>query len=208
MQFHTFSLFLLTVLTLIVTPGPDMLYVAGRSLSEGRNAAILSALGVAIGYAGHTLLVTLGLASVLAASPTVFRAIQMGGAAYLIFLALSLFRSSGASFTAEIPKKSSSGLLIRQGVLTSILNPKGLLFYFALLPQFCTPGTISVATQMLVFGFVTSLLCFTIYCLVGLAVSKAGNAFAKNATLQRFLPKLSGSILLALGIYMLSPLQR
>lgn len=208
MQIHTFGLFLLTVLTLIVTPGPDMIYVAGRSLSQGRTAAILSALGVAIGYVGHTLLVTLGLASVLAASPDVFRAVQLAGAAYLIFLAFSLLRSGKGDFSVKSAKEMSAGLLIRQGILTSVLNPKGLLFYFALLPQFCEPGVFSAQAQMFVFGLIASVLCFIVYCLVGIAVSKAGNSFSKNEAFQRFVPKMSGSVLLALGVYMLRPLQK
>lgn len=208
MQTHTFWLFLLTVLALIITPGPDMIYVAGRALSQGRKAAISSALGVAIGYIGHTLLVTLGLASILVTFPLAFRMIQMTGAGYLIFLACSLLGAKGANLQAENARESSTGLLIRQGILTSLLNPKGLLFYFALLPQFCEQGAASNAMQPLGFGLLTSLLCFTIYTLVGLLISGAGSRFAKNAKLHRLLPKFSGSVLLGLGIYMLRPLQR
>ncbi len=208
MQIHTFGLFLTTVLVLIITPGPDMIYVAGRSLSQGGKAAVFSALGVAIGYTGHTLLVALGLASILAASPVVFRVLQLGGATYLIYLAFTLLRSSGAKLQAEDSRNSSTGLLIRQGILTSVLNPKGLLFYFALLPQFYVQGSLPAATQMLIYGLVTSLLCFTVYSLVGLAVSRAGHRFAKGGTLQRILPKFSGCVLLGLGLYLLRPLQR
>ncbi|TYO95252.1 threonine/homoserine/homoserine lactone efflux protein [Geothermobacter ehrlichii] len=208
MQIHTFWLFLTTVLALIITPGPDMIYVAGRSLSQGGKAAVFSALGVAIGYIGHTLLVTLGLASILAASPIAFRTVQLGGAAYLIFLAFTLLRSEGSSLQAEDVRESSTGVLIRQGILTSILNPKGLLFYFALLPQFYVQGHLSAAMQMLVYGLGTSLLCFTVYGLVGLTVSRAGSRFAKSGTLQRILPKFSGCVLLGLGLYLLRPMQR
>jgi len=208
MQIHTFWLFLTTVLVLIITPGPDMIYVAGRSLSQGGEAAVFSALGVAIGYCGHTLLVTLGLASILAASPVAFRTVQLGGAAYLIYLAFTLLRSKGSSLQTEDVTESSTGVLIRQGILTSVLNPKGLLFYFALLPQFYVQGPLSAAMQMLVYGLMTSLLCFTVYSLVGLAVSRAGSSFAKNGALQRILPKFSGCVLLGLGLYLLRPLQR
>jgi threonine/homoserine/homoserine lactone efflux protein len=185
-----------------------MIYVAGRSLSQGGKAAVFSALGVAIGYTGHTLLVALGLASILAASPVAFRVVQLGGATYLIYLAFTLLRSPGSRLQAEDVRESSTGLLIRQGILTSVLNPKGLLFYFALLPQFYVQGSLSAAMQMLVYGLVTSLLCFTVYSLVGLAVSRAGSRFAKSGTLQRILPKFSGCVLLGLGLYLLRPLQR
>ncbi|MCF6267580.1 MAG: LysE family translocator [Desulfuromusa sp.] len=208
MQTQTFWLFLTTVLILIITPGPDMIYVAGRSLSQGGKAAVFSALGVALGYVGHTLLVTLGLASILAASPYAFRAVQLAGATYLIYLAFTLLRSKGSNLQAEDVRESSTGVLIRQGILTSVLNPKGLLFYFALLPQFYVPGSLSVAMQMLIYGLLTSLLCFTVYSLVGLAAAKAGNRFAKSEAMQRILPKLSGCVLLGLGVFLLRPLHK
>ena len=185
-----------------------MIYVASRSLSQGGKAAVFSALGVAIGYIGHTLLVTLGLASVLAASPFAFRMIQLSGAVYLIYLAITMLRSQGSIFHAEAARQTSTLLLLRQGILTSVLNPKGLLFYFAILPQFCVEGQLPVAMQMLIYGLVTSLLCFTVYTIVGLTVSKASNTFTGNGTMKLILPKLSGCILLSLGAYLLFPLQR
>jgi threonine/homoserine/homoserine lactone efflux protein len=203
-----FWLFLTTVVALIITPGPDMIYVAGRSLSQGGKAAVFSALGVATGYVGHSLLVTLGLASVLAASPVVFRMIQLSGAVYLIYLAITMLRSKVSLFLAENSQQSSPFLLFKQGVVTSVLNPKGLLFYFAILPQFCIEGQLPVAMQMLIYGLVTSLLCFTVYTIVGLGVSKASNTFAGNATIKLILPKVSGCILLSLGTYLLFPLQK
>ena len=208
MSAHMFLLFLTTVLALIITPGPDMIYVAGRSLSQGKKAAIFSALGVAIGYVGHTLLVTLGLASVLAASPFAFRIIQVSGAFYLIYLAISMLRSHASFFHTDAHKEISTLLLVRQGVLTSLLNPKGLLFYFAILPQFCVEGSLPVSMQMLIYGLVTSLLCFAMYTIVGLTASRAGSTFRENGKMKRILPKLSGGILLSLGLYLLFPLQK
>jgi len=202
MQTHTFGLFLTTVLVLIITPGPDMIYVAGRSLSQGRKAAFFSALGVAIGYIGHTLLVALGLASILAASPVAFRVVQLGGASYLIYLAFTLLRSSGSRLQAEDVRESSTGLLIRQGILTSVLNPKGLLFYFSLLPQFYVQGPLSAAVQMLIYGLATSFLCFMVYSVIGLLVSTTSNRFAEKGRIQRMLPKLSGCVLFGLGLYL------
>ena len=185
-----------------------MIYVAGRSLSQGGKAAVFSAFGVAFGYIVHTLLVTLGLASVLAASPFAFRIIQLAGALYLIFLAVTLLRSKGSVFQAETSREASTLLLFRQGVLTSILNPKGLLFYFAILPQFCVKGQLPAAIQMLIYGIITSLLCFAVYSIVGLAVSRASNSFTGNGVIKLILPKISGCVLLSLGAYLLLPLQR
>lgn len=203
-----FWLFLTTVLALIVTPGPDMIYVAGRSLAQGGKAAVFSALGVAVGYIGHTLLVTLGLASVLAASPFVFRLIQLSGAVYLIYLAITMLRAKGPGPAAEAGPEGSPLVLLRQGITTSVLNPKGLLFYFAILPQFCVEGRLPVAGQMLIYGLLTSLLCFSVYSVVGLAVSRAGATLSGNGLMKQLLPKVSGCILLSLGAYLLFPLKR
>jgi len=142
MQIHTFGLFLTTVLVLIITPGPDMIYVAGRSLSQGGKAAVFSALGVAIGYTGHTLLVALGLASILAASPVVFRVLQLGGATYLIYLAFTLLRSSGAKLQAEDSRNSSTGLLIRQGIFDQYSQSQGTIILFCpIAPVLCAGVT-------------------------------------------------------------------
>lgn len=208
MQQQSIWLFLITVLALIVTPGPDMIYVAGRSLGQGRRAAALSALGISIGYVGHTLLVTLGLTSVVAASPVAFRIIQIGGAGYLIYLACRILLAKSVTTLTGKVKRTSFRLLLLQGALTSLLNPKGLLFYFALLPQFCTPGPISQAIQVLSYGLLTSLLCMIVYSFVGLAISTTGRFFVQNHAMQQLLPKISGSILLGLGIYLLKPFHR
>jgi len=126
-----FPLFVGSVTLLNLTPGPDMAYVAGQSLANGRRAGILSALGVSFGGCVHTLACAFGLSALIAASPQIFNLIKWAGAIYLVYLGISTLRSAGRVSPAELefptPHSPLRALLIR-GFVTNVANPKVLLF--------------------------------------------------------------------------------
>src|SRR5262245_58259140 len=122
MRSSTLLIFALTVLPLILTPGPDVLYVTTRGIAQGRRAALISTFGVCTCYVVHTLLAVLGLTAVLYASEVLFNAIRYAGAAYLLYLGVKTLRSR-AQFELLAGQPRGQGRLFLTGMATSVLNP-------------------------------------------------------------------------------------
>lgn len=135
MDLHTALLFCATVLPLICTPGPDMLFVASQSLGGGAAAGLRATAGVCAGYLLHSLLAALGLAALVAASPPLFQALRWTGVAYLAWLAFRLLRAALRPGALDL-RAGARGDAFRRGLLTAALNPKGMMIYLAVLPQF------------------------------------------------------------------------
>lgn len=136
---HDFLLFVASGVLLNITPGPDMLYIIGRSTAQHARAGAAAALGIGAGCLVHITAAALGLSAVLAASATAFTALKFVGAAYLVYVGISLVRSSGASHRAvRAPALAPVALrtVFVQGFFTNVLNPKVALFFLAFLPQF------------------------------------------------------------------------
>jgi threonine/homoserine/homoserine lactone efflux protein len=149
---ENFGLFLTAGILLNLTPGQDTAYILGRSIAQGRRAGIASALGISVGGLCHTLAAALGLSTFLATSAWAFTSVKMIGAAYLVFLGLrALFkRASPLQLPAQLA--SLNTMVVFQGVITSVLNPKVALFFLAFLPQFVSPDTLSLVPAFLLLG--------------------------------------------------------
>jgi threonine/homoserine/homoserine lactone efflux protein len=189
--------FVATVVGLIAVPGPDMLYVIGRATAHGRRAGWFSALGIAAGYSLMTLLVAAGFQVVFEAWPALFSAIKLIGIVYLTFLAARLMLSDGALQDAAAPSTASDWRAFSAGVATAALNPKGLLFYFSILPQFFVAGPWPFWQHALVYGLTTSLLCLVLYSAIGTAVSLGARRFLARPEGRRRLSQIAGLMLLA-----------
>ena len=200
MDWTNLCLFLAASWLLIITPGPDTLYVLMRGLSQGRRAGCVSALGVACGILVHTLFAALGLAVVLRTSALAFALVKYAGAGYLIFLGIrALFSRSALRARPDAPRAPSRTIFL-QGLLTNVLNPKIALFFLAFLPQFVSPGQLDAATQMLLLGL-SYALCSTLYlALVSLFSGSLGAWCGKNSRMAHALGKLTGGVFIALGI--------
>jgi threonine/homoserine/homoserine lactone efflux protein len=192
------TLFLATILPLVCTPGPDILFVSSQALVGRRKGALLATIGICTGYLLHALLAALGLAAVIAASPILFETIRWVGAAYLIYLGLKLLASAISRRTQRSEPQVVSGVL-RQGMITSMLNPKGLLFFLALLPQFVDPASGHAAAQTLLFALVFVAACFVVYLTVGLVVA-AVRAPLAGIHANGAADGIAGTILVALGV--------
>jgi threonine/homoserine/homoserine lactone efflux protein len=155
--FDHYLLFVAASVLLVLTPGPNLLYLISRTLCQGRAAGIVSLAGTTTGFVIHILAAALGLSAVLVAVPAAYDAVRWVGAAYLLWLAWDAVRparSAGARglfAPARLPE-AVPAKLYRMGLLTSILNPKVALFYLALFPQFVAPERGSVFAQSLVLG--------------------------------------------------------
>src|SRR5271167_2099108 len=136
---HDLWLFVLAGLLLNITPGPDTLYIVGRSSTQGARAGAVAALGIGAGALVHICAAALGLSAILAASATAFNTVKIIGAVYLLYVGIGLIRSAAAIAAPPIATErrlaSLRGIFL-QGFLTNVLNPKVALFFLAFLPQF------------------------------------------------------------------------
>jgi threonine/homoserine/homoserine lactone efflux protein len=151
-----FLTFLLAAFALNVAPGPDMLYVIGRSVGQGRKAGIVSALGIFAGCWAHILAAAVGIAALLRSSPMAFNLVRYAGAAYLLYLGVKTIVQRSRLEAQQLAGESLSNIF-RQGVITNVLNPKVALFFLAFLPQFVDARRGSVALQILLLGLIFNL---------------------------------------------------
>jgi threonine/homoserine/homoserine lactone efflux protein len=157
---HDLWLFVLSGLLLNVTPGPDTLYIVGRSSTQGTRAGIVAALGIGTGALVHVCAAALGLSALLAASAAAFTVVKIVGAAYLVYVGISLIRSKSSSQSSPIAhgyRQTPMRSIFFQGFLTNVLNPKVALFFLAFLPQFVSSGSESKPLAFLVLGVIFDL---------------------------------------------------
>jgi RhtB (resistance to homoserine/threonine) family protein len=197
---NNFTAFVLACILLNMTPGSDTMYILGRSISQGRKAGILSALGISAGCMVHTLLAGFGLSLIVTQSEVAFNVIKYLGAAYLFYLGLSMIlSSSNAAFVAE-KKPVDMRRIFLSGVITNVLNPKVALFFLAFLPQFIEAGRADSAVPFLLLG-ATFTTTGTIWCL-GLAIfaSMISRRIRQNPSIKRWLDRVTGVVFVALGV--------
>ena len=198
---HHFGLFLAAGILLNLTPGPDTVYILGRSIAQGREAGVASALGISLGSIFHTCAAALGLSAILATSALAFGAIKLLGGAYLIFLGIRLLldRRKQLSLPANFRRRTTLAAF-RQGVLTNVLNPKVALFFLAFLPQFIDP-----ASNMKIAAFVALGLTFvttgTIWCLILASFASAlSERLRANEMVGHWLNRAAGALFIFLGL--------
>ncbi len=153
---HDLWLFVLSALLLNITPGPDTLYIVGRSSSQGLRAGALAALGIGAGALVHVTAAALGLSAILSASATAFTVVKFVGAAYLLYVGVGLIRSSGAASAGTVTDNRTLSLrgVFLQGFFTNVLNPKVALFFLAFLPQFVASDAPSKPLAFLLLGII------------------------------------------------------
>src|SRR5467141_2725586 len=198
---HDFALFLVAGILLNLTPGPDTAYILGRSIAQGREAGIASALGICVGSIFHSCAAALGLSAILATSAVTFSAIKLLGGAYLVFLGIKMLfdRQRELSLRSNF-RRHTAAAAFRQGVFTNVLNPKVALFFLAFLPQFIDP-----ASNMKVLAFLTLGLTFvttgTIWCLV---LAWFASAFSErlrgSQAVEQWLNRAAGALFVFLGL--------
>ena len=198
---HDFVLFVTTGILLNLTPGPDTVYILGRSLAHGRRAGVASALGISVGSVLHTCAAALGLSAFLATSAWAFTAVKLAGAAYLIFLGVRalLERNRDLAIPAHF-KRNDAASAFWQGTLTNILNPKVALFFLAFLPQFIDAASPSKTIAFLILGltFVTT---GTVWCLVLAWFSSAFSArLRESPTIAALLNRIVRTLFIFLGL--------
>lgn len=197
---HSLLLFILAGLALNVTPGPDMLYVAARSTTEGRRAGIVSALGIGAGTLVHIAALTLGLAALLDAVPLAYEVVRWAGAAYLIYLGIRAILHPPMLNAALDLERASLWSIFRQGVFTNVLNPKVALFFLAFLPQFIDPARGDPAIQTVVLGLIFDINGTLVNIAVAVGASSLGSLFRGGGERRaHILGRATGVLFIGLG---------
>jgi threonine/homoserine/homoserine lactone efflux protein len=199
---HTYVLFVVAALALLLVPGPAVVYVVVRSVSGGRLTGLVSVLGIELGTLTHVVFAAAGLSAIVASSVVAFSVVKWLGAAYLVYLGLrQIFGRGGEEEDTELSDSEDSRFRVfYQSVLVQILNPKVALFFLAFLPQFVDPSRGAAWTQIVVLGAtLASLGLFTdgLYALLG---GTAGGWIRKRGgSLRRAGRYVTGGIYIALG---------
>lgn len=195
-----FALFVAASWALILVPGPDMVYVITRGMTHGRGAGIVSAVGVICGILVHTTAAALGITLIFQSSASAFLAVKYLGALYLMYLGVKTWRDTGTFDLQASSAGVSSRSLFWQGLLSNVLNPKIAVFFLAFLPQFVDQGGVGIPVQMTILGLTFAFfgLCFLL--MVGYFAGSVGAWISKQPRYTTYLHRLSGSILLGLGV--------
>ncbi|HZE61868.1 MAG TPA: LysE family translocator [Burkholderiales bacterium] len=198
---HDYWLFVATGVLLNLTPGQDTLYILGRSIAQGRQIGVASALGISAGAVVHTVAAALGLSAVLATSASAFVALKVVGAVYLVYLGVRMLMTRtaalGSTGTEDLVDRWTA---FRQGMLTNILNPKVALFFLALMPQFIEPESPTKVGAFLLLGL-SFLTTGTVWCLVlALCASRVRSFFANRPRALRGFSQASGALFVFLGL--------
>ena len=195
-----FALFLTVSWALILAPGPDMLYVITRGMSHGRKAGMLSAVGVVCGILVHTIAAALGLTVIFQTSALAFLIVKYVGAVYLVYLGIKAWRDKSVIGLQVDSSSTSSRQLFWQGVLSNVLNPKIAIFFLAFLPQFVDKGGSQVTLQLITLGLTFAFLGLLFLLAVGYSSGTLGGWITRRPQYAQFLGRLSGGILIALGV--------
>lgn len=191
----TLGLFALATLILTASPGPGVIYVSARALSQGRRAGFASMFGIEFGEVVWIAAAATGLAALLAASAAALTFLRFGGAAYLIYLGIQRWRHQE---TFAVPEHATLGRLFTQGFVTQLLNPKVAVFAVAFLPQFLNPHEALVPQVVLLTAiyFGIALAVDTTYVLSASAISRR---FMKSTTAQRRAGRFAAGTYIVLG---------
>lgn len=192
-------------LGLVLTPGPNMIYLVSRSVTQGRRAGLFSLAGVAAGFAVYLTAATLGLAAVFAVVPQLYLVLKIGGAAYLGYLAWTAFRPGGRSVfqPRELPADPPRRLFL-MGLVTNLLNPKIAILYLAVIPQFVDPAGGPLWLQSLVLGAIQVGIAVTVNGLIVLAAGSISGFLGRRPTWLRLQRYLMGTVLGLLAVKLLT----
>ncbi|MGW4842367.1 LysE family translocator [Nocardia brasiliensis] len=183
-------------LGLVLTPGPNMMYLVSRTVAQGRRAGLVSLCGVAAGFGVYLVAATVGITAVFAVVPGLYLAVKLAGAAYLLWLAWQALRPGGTSvFAPTALAPDPTRRLFTMGFLTNLLNPKIAILYMALIPQFVVPEHGQVWLQSLCLGVVQIVVALTVNGLIVLGAGGIASFLAGRPLWLRVQRYLMGTVL-------------
>lgn len=205
----TLAAFALIALGMVLTPGPNMIYLVSRSLSQGPVAGLISLGGVALGFVFYILCAAFGITALVLAVPYAYDALRIAGALYLLYLAWQALKPGGRSpFQVRQLPKDRPRKLFMMGLMTNLLNPKVAVLYLSLLPQFIDPKLGSVFTQLLALGATQVTISLTVNAIIAVMAGSIATFLAGRPfwmVVQRW---LMGTVLVGLAVRMAAEAQR
>ncbi|MDO1476008.1 LysE family translocator [Comamonas thiooxydans] len=203
--FENWLAFGLVSIGMVLTPGPNMVYLISRSICQGRAAGLISLGGVALGFVFYMMCAALGITAIVMAVPYAYDALRIGGALYLIYLAWQAVKPGGRSpFEVKNLPQDGPKKLFLMGFLTNLLNPKIAVMYLSLLPQFISPEHGSVLSQSLVLGFTQIVISVSVNATIAMLAGSIAVFLSGRPTwilVQRW---LMGTVLAGLAVRMLA----
>lgn len=206
---HSLILFIITSFILVIMPGPNILYVVTRGITQGRKAALISALGASAGDLLYAVSAAFGLGLILQASATAYGIVKTCGALYMLYIGVQTFRKEAimAEHT-ELQKEEKNRALFMKGFLTAALNPKTAIFFVSFLPQFIDANSESAALSMLLYGVIFFLLGLIVLISYAQASSFVRQWLAARKKADRCFRWLTGTLFIGLGIKLIVPEHR
>lgn len=205
MTVHTYMLFIGASLVLCLVPGPDMLFLLGRTIAQGRAAGLCAALGINLGAYVHLLAAVTGLSALILASATAFSIVKWLGALYLIYLGWGALRAKGGVDPgAADARKNALHRIFWQGFLSDVLNPKVALFYIALLPQFMSAHDPHPVKHLITLGVTGNMVGIATSVMYVLLAARMTAALRRNRSISAWLNKTMGVLFVGLGLKLAS----
>ena len=196
-------------LGMVLTPGPNMVYLVSRSICQGRTAGLISLAGVALGFVVYMICAALGITALVLAVPYAYDAIRLGGALYLLWLAWCAVRPGGRSpfQVRDLPRDRPAKLFL-MGFLTNLLNPKIAVMYLSLLPQFIDPRHGHVLTQALILGSVQIVISVVVNALIAVSAATIAMFITQRPTFALVQRWVMGTVLAGLAVRMATEARR
>jgi threonine/homoserine/homoserine lactone efflux protein len=195
--------FALISLGMVLTPGPNMIYLISRSITQGPAAGIVSLGGVALGFVFYMLCAAFGITALLFAVPYAYDALRLAGAAYLLWLAWQALKPNGrAPFQVRALEADGPRKLFAMGFVTNLLNPKIAMLYLALLPQFIDPALGSVLTQSIVFGMIQIVISVSVNAIIALTAGSITGFLGTRPAWLKAQRWLMGTVLAGFAVRM------
>ncbi|MGB9097433.1 LysE family translocator [Erwinia sp.] len=189
-------------LGLVLTPGPNMIYLISRSLCQGRKAGYISLTGVALGFLFYMVCAALGITALIMAVPLAYDVLRLAGAAYLLYMAWQAIFGGKSPFHLRDLPPDSARKLFTMGLLTNLLNPKTAVIYLTLLPQFIRPEQGHVLAQSLTLGITQIVTSMLVNSLIIFAAGTIATFLAQRPTWQKIQRWLMGTVLAGLAVRM------
>ncbi len=208
-ELSTHLAFALIALGMVLTPGPNMIYLVSRSISQGRVAGLISLGGVALGFVVYMLCAAFGITAIVIAIPYAYDALRFGGALYLLYLAWQAVRPNGSSpFAVKALPKDGPRKLFLMGFLTNLLNPKIAVLYLSLLPQFIDPEKGSVLLQSVALGATQIAISVTVNSIIAVTAGSIAVFLSGRPTFLLVQRWLMGTVLAGLAVKMATEARR
>lgn len=200
-SFELLIAFLIAASIFAYMPGPSTLYAAAQTIAKGRRAGWFAALGIHLGGYVHVIAAAVGLAFLFEAVPTMYLTLKLAGAAYLIWLGVTMFRAKqDTDGSADVVSKKSAKRAFWESVSVEVLNPKTAIFYVAFLPQFADPtASLPIWMQLLILGTIVNFMFSSADALCVILADKVAAFFKSSGSANRLAQRVGGSILIALG---------